>query len=411
MTEEKEIKEKKKLKAFKLINFEKILGLNTKETELHVKDGLLKENNQVSQSVNIPVIDCKECIISPGFIDPQVNGLNNFSFWNLDENVTFKEIDDLRLKLAYCGVVGFCPTIITDKKEKIIKSIDYLNSYIKDSKNKNGASGAEILGIHLEGIFITKYGIHNSQYANHDLSIENISPFIKDNVILFTLAPELDKTGKTIEFLQKNNILVSIGHSNGSYKEGEIAIKEHGLRSVTHMFNALRGIDGFNHRNKPDLKTLRLKLENDKNIDPENDGIMLALLKNKDVVCMVIADGIHVNSDVIDLLKEYKDKDHFSLASDIVPVNFSNSIKMKDTLGGGQLTINKCISNLINWKVSNIEDCLIFASKPISNQLKTAKEQDYGEILINKKANIVLWDKNKNSVKGTIIGENVFLNY
>ena len=398
---------RKKSNNIRLINFKGVIGLNIKY-ELIISSGNVTLKEHVKPASNDFKIDCKDCIISPGFIDPQVNGMGSCSFWDITKQ-SFNEIDNIRLKLAYCGIVAFCPTIITGPIEKIISSIDYINSYIKQAKEEDGS---QILGIHIEGIFITKYGIHDSKYIQNELIVKNIEPLIKENVILFTLAPELDKTGEVIKLLQKNNILVSIGHSNSTYRQGLYAINELGLNTVTHMFNALRGCDGFNHRGNgtTSLNILKEKLENEKNIDPDKDGIMLALLKNRNVLCMVIADGIHVNKEVIKLLREYKDPAHFSLATDIVSKDFYDHNILHGKLGGGQSTLDICVSNLIKWKVSNIEDCLTFASKPFSNKLKNTKQQGLGEIKIGQKANITIWDTKNNAVKGTIIGENIFLN-
>ena len=179
---------------------------------------------------------------------------------------------------------------------------------------------------------------------------------------------------------------------------------------VCSYLSNLKGIKGFSHRDgNSNLNLLKLKLEDVKNIDPANDGIMLAALKNKDVLCMVIADGMHVSKEVVGLLKDYK-KD-IALVSDDVSLEFFNQAKSQGMLGGGQLTLDKCVSNLINWKVSSLEDSLIFASKPISSQLKIAKKHGLGQIEYGKEANITFWDTKKNAVKGTIMGENVFLNY
>lgn len=399
---------KKKYSKIKLTGYVKAVGLNAVQ-DIHVLNGILTTSPEVNKNEVFEVIDLKNCIVSPGFIDPQINGYEECNFWDLSEESTSR-IDKLREKLASCGIIAFCPTIITAPREKIVKSINFLSTYIKHS---DPDLGARILGIHLEGIFITKYGVHESKYAQKELTISNVEPLLNKNVILFTLAPELDKSGEAINFLQKNNILVSIGHSNASYKEGENAIRKYNLKTVTHMFNALRGIEGFSHRGngKVNLEVLNSKLENSKYIDPDHDGIMLAVLKNKEVLCMIIADGIHVNKEVVWLLRTYKARDLFALASDLVASDFFNFARARGTLGGGQSTLDKQVFNLTSWKVSEIEDSLISASLPIANQLKTARDLGLGKLVYGKEANIVLWDTRRNAVKGTIIGENVFLNF
>ena len=400
----------KKLNRLKLIDFIKVIGLDSLK-EILIVNGKLSSSEQFKNNDDFEVIDLKDCIIAPGFIDPQVNGYGSCDFWtikNLETEKGFLIIDELRYELALSGVVAFCPTIITAKTSDVIESINYINAYIEHSKPN---TGAKILGVHIEGVFITKYGVHESKYAQKELTVEKVKPFLKDNVVLFTLAPELDKTGEAIKFLQKNNILVSIGHSNATYAEGKRAIEKYDLRTVTHMFNALRGIDGFSHRgtDRENLNILESKLTSGK-IDPEKDGIILALLNDKNILCMIIADGIHVSKEIVQFLYQSKGRNLFSLSSDTVATDFFNSIKTKGILGGGQSKIDKCVSNLINWKVSGTEESLLSASKPIAGQLKTAQELGLGEVVIGKEANIVIWDTKKNAVKGTIMGENVFLN-
>jgi len=396
------------MKAFdklKLINFKKVLNFDN-SNEIFIIDGKVSRESKLD---DCEVLDLKDCILSPGFIDPQVNGLNNCSFWDLEEN-NLDEIDKLRIDLAHQGVTGFCPTIITNSKEKVLKSIDLLNKYINNSKNK---PGAKILGIHIEGIFISKYGVHEKQYAINELTANNIKPFIKENVVLFTLAPELDKTGEAIKFLKENNITISIGHTNATYEEGLKALDEYGLNLCTHMFNAMKGVKGFNHRgiDENNLKILKDKLLNENKIDPKNDGIMLALLKHKNVTSMAIPDGLHVSKEVINFLYELKGKDKFAITTDMVSSPFFKESEKKGTLGGGQTSFDKCVFNLNTWNVSNLEDILMSASSTTSKALNNGRIKSFGEIQYEKDAYITIWDTCQNKVKGTIIGKNLFLNF
>lgn len=393
-------------KNLKLINFKKIIGHENLK-ELFICNGQITTNK--TNENDLEILDLKDCVISPGFIDPQVNGLNNCNFWDLKEE-DFHKIDKLRLDLVKTGVVAFCPTVITNSKEKILNSINLINKYIKESNNK---PGAKILGIHIEGIFISKYGVHEEKYSIKELTIENIEPFIKENVVLFTIAPELDKTGEAINYLKNKNIVVSAGHTNASYKEGEIAFNKHGVKLVTHMFNAMKGIPGFNHRGSENtnFKSLKERLQDESKIDPENDGIIVSILKNKNVTCMAIPDNIHISKEVVDFLVKTKGSNNFSITTDMVAQDFFEKEKSKGMLGGGQIGFDKCVSNLVSWNVSNLEDILMSCSRPISKLLKNAENQGLGEINLNKEAHLVIWDTGTNRLKGTIMGQNLFLNY
>lgn len=394
-----------KSSKYKLVNFVKVLDSDLKH-EIVIEDGILKLSFENTLQPEAQTIDCKDCIIAPGFVDLQVNGLGNCNFWDLD-NLSIDKVNELRVNLAKHGVVAFLPTIITASQEKILKTIDFINNYLKKFHN---TPGAKILGIHIEGIFITNYGVHNKEYVINNLTIETVSPYVRENVVLFTLAPELDKTGEAIRFLQKNNILVSIGHSNGSYQDGLRAIHELGIKTVTHVFNTLKGIEGFHHRDftQEGYKKLIQKISDEKKIDKEKDGILIPILKEKDVLCMVIADGVHVNKEVIKFLKDQKNSNSFALASDHISKDIT--LESKSSLAGGKSTLDVCVQNLVNWGICSVEDGLLSASFPVAEKLYVAKNIGLGKIHIQKEANIVIWDKKMSRVKGTIIGENIFLN-
>ncbi len=399
---------RKEIPKLKLTNFLKVIGSSELiDKELYILDGVLNSKLKSSTIDDCHVVDAENCILAPGFIDLQVNGLGKCNFWN--SKPSYNEIDNLRIELAKSGVTGFCPTLITAPTKKITESIDYINSYIKDFKN---SPGAKIKGIHIEGIFISKLGVHDKNYVQNELIQENVAPFIRDNVVLFTLAPELDKTGKAIKFLNENNITVSVGHSNATYLEGKNAIEKYGLRLVTHMFNALRGVEGFSHRgdSKSNLEVLKAKLNDESKIKPD-DGIILSILKDKKVFCMVIPDGVHVNLETINFLFEIKGKAGVAIVSDIISDDFHNEAKLKNMLGGGQNTLDKCVQNLIKCNVLNTEDALLSASKSVIKGLNNTKCTNWGEMKTGMEANLVIWDTDKNAVKGTIIGQNLFLNY
>ncbi len=388
-----------------LKNFKRVIGQN-QLTSLSIVNGEIQSHT--NDKITYKELDLKDCIICPGFIDPQVNGLNDLSFWDIEEN-DLSKIDTLRIELAKTGVTGFCPTIITNSKDRILKSIDLINKYIQSSKNK---PGAKIIGIHLEGIFISKYGVHEEKYVNKEITPQGLEPFIKENVTLFTLAPELDKTGEGIKLLNENNILVSCGHTSATYNQGEEILDKYKIKVVTHMFNAMKGVNGFNHRGKDgsNLKILLDKISNESKINRESDGIILSILKNKNVSCMAIPDNVHISKEVLSFLIRHKGIENFIPTTDLVSKTFFEEEEKKGILGGGQMTFDNCISILIQLGIAQIEDILTSGSQQINNLLKPAKDMHFGKIEIGKSANLVIWDTNKNKLKGTIIGQNIFLN-
>ena len=94
---------------------------------------------------------------------------------------------------------------------------------------------------------------------------------------LMTLAPELPGAAALIERLLERGVTVSLGHSDATAEQANAAF-DLGVRTVTHLFNAMRP---FLHR------------------DP---GIVGAALARDDVVVQLILDGVHLASETVNVV-------------------------------------------------------------------------------------------------------------
>jgi N-acetylglucosamine-6-phosphate deacetylase len=92
-----------------------------------------------------------------------------------------------------------------------------------------------------------------------------------------TLAPELPGADALIDALQLHGVTVSCGHSDATAEQANAAF-DRGVRTVTHLFNAMRP---FEHR------------------DP---GIAGAALARDDVIVQIIDDGVHLAPDTVGLV-------------------------------------------------------------------------------------------------------------
>lgn len=229
-------------------------------------------------------VDCRNLIIAPGFIDVQLNGAFGKDFTNDMENIRVN-LDQISFKLLKHGVTAYCPTIVSSHAEtysKLIPNIEKTNS------GTNPSVGASILGIHLEGPFISKekHGAHElSTLRTLDKGIRSLEEVygslevLKKNCKILTLAPELDLTGEITEYLTQHGIVVSLGHTIAGLQQGTDAVRK-GARCITHLFNAMRG---FHHR------------------DPH----LIGLLSNQDFIndkklyYGIISDGIHMHSSAV----------------------------------------------------------------------------------------------------------------
>lgn len=135
------------------------------------------------------------------------------------------------------GVTSFCPTLVTSPTETYHQVLPQIK------KKAGGIHGATVLGVHVEGPFISidKKGAHPAHCIRElDDGFETVVDVYGDisNVSIITLAPEKQRAPEAIDELVKRGITVSLGHSMADLEHGETAVK-HGATLITHLFNAM----------------------------------------------------------------------------------------------------------------------------------------------------------------------------
>ena len=177
--------------------------------------------------------------IVPGFIDVHCHGYGGYDTNDATEDGLKKWLIDVTSE----GVIGLCPTTITQSKEVLTKAIENV-----DIVKKSNPMGAEILGIHFEGPYISKEykGAQPEEY----IVKPNVDEFKEyqakcHNLIkIITLAPEEDENHKLLKYCVKTGVNISLGHSGATYEESMSALKD-GATCFTHTYN---GMSRFNHR-------------------------------------------------------------------------------------------------------------------------------------------------------------------
>jgi N-acetylglucosamine-6-phosphate deacetylase len=205
-------------------------------------------------------------IASPGFIDLQVNGFGGVDFLDSDA-AGYRRAGEALLET---GVTAYLPTFITSPEDQLLAAV-----------NEVPLDGAapRILGIHLEGPFLApgRLGTH-PPLARRDpdpLLLERL--LASERIRLMTLAPELEGADELIGLLLRRGVTVSCGHTDATAEEATAAF-DRGVRTVTHLFNAMRPL---RHR------------------DP---GIAGAALAREDVVVQIILDGVHLAPETAQLV-------------------------------------------------------------------------------------------------------------
>lgn len=188
------------------------------------------------------VIDCGGAIVSPGFIDVQLNGGFGVDF-TFDTDTVAEGILTVAKGILAHGVTSFCPTLVSSHPHVYEKVLPHLKRRV------GGKHGAEVLGAHVEGPFINpeKKGAHDHEtMRTFDKGIESLKEVYKhvDAIRIITIAPELPNALQVCREITQMGITVSVGHSAANIAEGELAVNN-GASFITHLFNAMLP---FHHR-------------------------------------------------------------------------------------------------------------------------------------------------------------------
>lgn len=305
-----------------------------------------------------------ENAILPPFIDIHIHGGYGVDIMTGSSS----EIIYLSKKLYEDNVGAYMPTTVAKSYSEILTSAKEI--YFA-SKNKDYA---EILGIHIEGPFISKKykGIMEENYitpCNIKL-YEDLKNIVGDLKIRFTVAPETEGAEEFTEYVVKNGDFVSIGHSGGTVKDCE-RLAARGASSYTHLFNAMSPV---HHRNM---------------------GVAGAGLMDNGFV-EVICDFVHLSEDCVRLITRLKE-DKIILITDAMEamgcnrgsyvfcgknVIVDNCSVRDDTgrLAGSILTMKKAVSNMS--KIVGLKSALKMAAENPSKLLNLKK---YGYMDIGKR--------------------------
>lgn len=232
-------------------------------------------------------------ILIPGLIDTHVHGAGGFDVMDGTE----ASLNALRYALLYEGTTAFLPTTMSRPPDELQRVLANLRT--AENRRDTLSTGAEILGVHLEGPFLSaRYpGAQAPESilpvnSGRDLEIvERLITLSPQLIRILTLAPERPEARKLITVCLKNQIIPSVGHSGADYEQMQQAIAL-GVHHITHAFNAMPGI----HHRQP--------------------GLLTAALLDPCVQVELIADGVHIHPAVLDLALRLKPPGAVCLVSD-----------------------------------------------------------------------------------------------
>jgi len=251
-------------------------------------------------------------IAAPGFIDVHIHGAGGHDVMEGTEEA----LHAIASLIGSHGTTSFVATTVTADPTAICKSSEGIARYI-GLQHVKSQPGAEVLGIHFEGPFISplRRGVHPPEWIKLP-SAELLEKFVtaaQGNALILTIAPELLGAMPCIDAAHKSGMVVGIGHTDATYEQARAALAR-GAHHAIHTYNAMRP---FSHRDA---------------------GVIGAVLTSPEITAELIADGVHVDETAMRLLLQAKGPSGVILITD--GTSATGMPDGKYTLGGFEVTVS-----------------------------------------------------------------------
>lgn len=359
------------------------------EKDLYTNDGLISEASGDDRA-----IDASGCYVIPGLVDLHFHGAVGEDFSDATPD-GLQKIADFELSE---GVTYICPagmTLLEDQLTEICKNVA--------AHRKNSTKGAEVVGAHLEGPFLSmaKKGAQNGDFL-HKPDVEmlrRLQDAAEGCVRLVTVAPEEPDGIEFVKQATADGITVSLGHTTASYAIASEAYGA-GASQATHLYN---GMPPFHHR---------------------EPGVIGAAFDAPHAKVELICDGIHIHDAVVRATFQLFGPERMILISDslratgmpdgIYPFggqeievhgNHATIAGHPETLAGSVTSLMGCVRKAVEFGIP-LADAVRAASYNPAQNIKI--DDRAGSLEVGKEASIVILNKEDLSIRHIIFkGEEV----
>ncbi|MEK4014806.1 N-acetylglucosamine-6-phosphate deacetylase [Peribacillus sp. FSL M8-0224] len=347
---------------------------------IKVVDGKIAEVGPVSQYKQDD--DAKVITLSPdyqvipGAIDIHIHGASNSDAMD----ATHDALSTMAKTLPKEGTTSFLATTMTQSTQAIESALLNAGKYIENQTQEH----AEIVGIHLEGPFISpaRKGAQPEDYiVDPDVTLfKKWQEMAENQIKLVTLAPEQPNGLDLAAHLRGTGVVASIGHSDATYDQIDEAIQA-GTTHVTHLYNGMRGL----HHREP--------------------GVLGAAYLRDELYVELIADGIHCRPEMIKLAynqitsermilitdslrAKWLEKGTYDLGGQPVNVDETKATLSDGTLAGSILKMNDAIKNTMKYTDCSMTDIIKMTAENPAKQLRIFDRK--GSIQVGKEADLVI---------------------
>ncbi len=360
-------------------------------TSILIENGTITQIGQIDSSAGCNnILDAQGRLIAPGFIDIHIQGAGGADI--LDAST--KALKAISQTCARFGTTSFLATTVFKPNQK--------NQHLTLAAEHVGRDlgGANLLGIHLEGPFISpqkKGMILPNCICQPSLQLlDKIQDITNGHLKIMTIAPELPGSLRVIQHLADSNIIASFGHSSATYEQ-TLAGFDAGISHVTHMFNAMPPL----HHRAP--------------------GPLVAIFQTKHVTAQLIADGVHIHPSVLRFTFEMLGPNR------IIPITdgmqalgladgkfIYNGVEYESKEGTARYKDGTLIGTALGLS-QLLQKLMAFTDCPLDLAIKTVTqnpagllglEEKKGTIVPGKDADLILLDHDR-SVHTTIVAGNI----
>lgn len=340
-------------------------------------------------------IDAAGCYVIPGLTDIHFHGCAGHDFCD-----GTKEALDAITSFAYQhGVTSICPATMTLPIQRLSHILKNAAHYRRAFQSGEGSRRAELIGIHMEGPFISphKRGAQKEAYIIRP-DVRLVKDWQRDAeglVRVMTIAPELPGAVACITECREScggRIHFSIGHTQADYDTAVDAFRA-GADHVTHLYNAM---PPFAHR---------------------APGVIGAAYDHESCYVELICDGIHLAPSIVRAAFRLFGDDRVILVSDSMEATGMPDGRYQ--LGGQSVIVKGNLATLddgtLAGSVTPLYECMkraVSMGIPFASAVKAATinpcrsigtDGDYGSIEIGKKAHFLLLDQKDYAIRKVVM--------
>lgn len=328
-------------------------------------------------------------LLMPGFVDVHTHGAAGVNSMSMEAG----DLEKWERFLYAHGVTFFTPTTVSAGTDEMLRATGIVSDYIKDR------SATSVKGIHYEGPYINsrKKGAQNPETIRPS-TLDELHEVITDDVMIVTMAPEVEGFFEALEFLKKRDIVVSMGHTDSSFSLIKHAF-EAGCDRMTHYPN---GMNTLHHRE----------------IGCVGAGMILPLKLE------MIVDGVHSAPEFINLVYRVKGADSIILVTDSidatglsdglydlgglsVTVRGSKATLDDGTIAGSTLVFDDGVRNFRKWTGCSLSELAKVSSY---NSLIDLGVRNRGRVKEGYIADLVIMDSEMHVRETILSGKSVFKN-